>query len=595
MQNPHRSLLLILCVLCASAVIPPPAQAKPLDLPDDLLPRATLEKIYAAELPDYNPADYQKFYEAHVYLEKYFLTDSAEDRKAITQILEKSQLPIATIGRMCRIHLPWLALPPGPAYVNERIGPHDIQYFLGVPANYDRAKQWPLVVRLPAANAIITDPKQPPKPDDVVQLYTQWVTDEMKSHPDAVLVMPLLNLDELYGPSYKGMNTVIQAIHHVTTRVNIDPKQVYLLGHGMAAHATWNLALHYPTLFAAINPLAGAASADWQRLRLMNLKNTLPIIWHDSTDIIIKPAESTALVNILKTLKYDYDYEQTKNVGHTPTPDIAEKCYKLMRARSRELYPQQVNLRSNRPDPSFNRVDWLQVYQPFNSGAEHELLLRHGTGKIVVNDNAHSVQAAFTKPNRIEAKADNVQTLCFYLNEQMVDLSKPITVVVNTKTRFEGIVKPSLDAMLKDQLFLGRGWRYFTASVDIDLAPLTPASTKPSTRPAFIPANATQLYFTTDDGKTFFTAEASNKPPFTHDGKLAYRAHLYSTDGGKTAWVAYLSKFSPASPDPMVKRIGETAWTPMASPGATAILDVKAPTGTAAATSGKPAVEVYPK
>jgi len=55
-----------------------------------------------------------------------------------------------------------------------------------------------------------------------------------------------------------------------------------------------------------------------------------------------------------------------------------------------------------------------------------------------VNDNAHSVQAALTKPNRIEAKADNVQTLRFYLNEQMVDFSKPITVVVNTKTRFEG-------------------------------------------------------------------------------------------------------------------------------------------------------------
>jgi len=38
--------------------------------------------------------------------------------------------------------------------------------------------------------------------------------------------------------------------------VNIDPKQIYMLGHGMAGHATWNLAVHYPTFFAAINPLA---------------------------------------------------------------------------------------------------------------------------------------------------------------------------------------------------------------------------------------------------------------------------------------------------------------------------------------------------
>ena len=41
--------------------------------------------------------------------------------------------------------------------------------------------------------------------------------------------MPLLNLNEGYGPSYPGMNSVIQAMLHVTGRVNIDPQRVYLL------------------------------------------------------------------------------------------------------------------------------------------------------------------------------------------------------------------------------------------------------------------------------------------------------------------------------------------------------------------------------
>ena len=99
------------------------------------------------------------------------------------------------------------------------------------------------------------------------------------------------------------------------------------------------------------------------------------------------------------------------------------------------------------------------------------MFLRHGTGKITVNDNAHSVQAAFTKPNKIEAKSDNVQTLRFYLNDQMVDLARPITVLVNGRVRFEGKVQPSVEEMLNDQLFLGRGWRYFSGVIDIDLAP----------------------------------------------------------------------------------------------------------------------------
>jgi hypothetical protein len=292
-----RNTLATLALLVS--LLSPTAYGKPLDLPEDLLPRATLEKIYAAELPGYDPAQYDTLYKAHVWLEKYFLTDSAEDRRAITKILLESKIPPATLGRMCRIRLAWPALPPGPAYVNERIGPHDVQYFLGVPAHYDRAKPWPLVIRLPALNTLISDLNHLPKADEVVQRYSQWTADELKAHPDALVLMPLINFDELYGPSYKGMNTVMQALHHVAGRVNVDPKRVYMLGHGMAGHATWNLALHYPTYFAAINPLAGAASADWQRVRLLNLKNTLPVVWSDTTDKIVPPTQSSALVTIL--------------------------------------------------------------------------------------------------------------------------------------------------------------------------------------------------------------------------------------------------------------------------------------------------------
>jgi len=130
------------------------------------------------------------------------------------------------------------------------------------------------------------------------------------------------------------------------------------------------------------------------------------------------------------------------------------------------------------------------------------------------------------------------------------------------------MVTQSLDDMLKDQIFLGRGVRYFTAALDIDLAPPTPASTSPSTRPAFVtPANTTSLYFTTDDGKSYFPLEATNKPPFMHEGKFAYRAHVFSTDGGKTGWVGYISKFSPISAEALIRRPGETAWTPVSSPG----------------------------
>jgi len=104
----------------------------------------------------------------------------------------------------------------------------------------------------------------------------------------------LLDLDELWGPSYAGMNRVIQPMHHAAWRVNIDPARVYVIGHSLSGHAAWNLALHYPTYFAAFNPLAGTANEDWQRVRLMNLRNVLPVAWHDADDKVIKVKDSYA-------------------------------------------------------------------------------------------------------------------------------------------------------------------------------------------------------------------------------------------------------------------------------------------------------------
>jgi hypothetical protein len=150
-----------------------------------------------------------------------------------------------------------------------------------------------------------------------------------------------------------------------------------------------------------------------------------------------------------------------------------------MRSRTRELYPQEILFQSNRMDTAYNRIDWLQVYQPLNAGEEQRLLLQHGTGPLIVAQNTWRVSTKRAM-NRIEALAGNVQTMRFYFNDQMADFDRAVTIVVNRKVQFEGFLKPSVDEMLKDQLFVGRGWRYFTAVVDIDLVPAPPTTTRPS-------------------------------------------------------------------------------------------------------------------
>ena len=51
------------------------------------------------------------------------------------------------------------------------------------------------------------------------------------------------------------------------------------------------------------------------------------------------------------------------------------------------------------------------------------------------------------------------------------------------------------------------------------------------------------VYYSNDDGKTFFADSATKVPPFDKDGKPAVRAHVFEC-GGKRK-VGYLSRYTP--------------------------------------------------
>jgi hypothetical protein len=448
------------------------------------IPRAALQDLYRTELgAAYDPVEADALADAHELLEKYFEAQTSADRKAIVAKLDATHVDANILGRLCRIRSHWPALPGGGVfYLNQKIGPNNVRYFLGVPKSYDRGRSWPLVIKLPGAAAFLTTP--PPDAKRVVEIYTAWIQEELSRHNDAIVLMPLLNLDELYGPSYAGMNSVYLPMLDAAEHANIDPARVYMVGHSMAAHGVWNLALHCPTYFAAMNPMAGAAAEDWQRVRLMNLRNTLPVVWHDDDDTVIKVGFSKSLVTELRQLKIDVNFEETQHIGHAPTETIIENEYRTMRSHVRNLYPTTVWLQTDRPDIIFNRNDWVQIYQELETGKGRILFFHHGTGHMTVYPNACSIKAQIGN-NQIDATVDNVDTMRFYVNDQMVNMAGPVTVVVNKKVKFQGIVTPSIDQMLKDQIFLGRGWRYYTGVIDIGMAP--PVTTRPATRPTTKP------------------------------------------------------------------------------------------------------------
>jgi hypothetical protein len=468
-QHSTFSIFLLMAITWAGSAI---AQTMP---PDAAAP------LYAAELgKSYVPADLPRLYAAHWLIEQYFASPTAADRAAVELKLAGTKLDTALLARLCRLRLGWQQLAPGVYYVNEQAGVYPVKYFLGVPKGYRRETAWPLVVKLPEADSFMANP--PFDENQVAHMYIGWLNEELAAHPDALIAMPLLNLSELYGPSYAGMNSVFQPILNVAAKANVDPARVYLVGHAMAAHAAWNLALHYPTYLAAFCAMGGGANADWQRVRLMNLRNVLPVVWADTTDTAVPSSESGEIVSALRRLKIDVAYQQTSNLGHAPSPEIVQHLYQEMREKARDLYPKRITLQSDRPDTLFNRDDWLQVYQEIDSGNDRLLSIQHGSGVIRLNGNAFTIDATLNN-NTVTMTTTNVESLRLYFNAGMIDFSKPVVVIANNRERFRGLLSESLDEMLKDQLFLGRGWRYFTSVLDLDLES-NPGVPLPSPAPA---------------------------------------------------------------------------------------------------------------
>jgi hypothetical protein len=57
-------------------------------------------------------------------------------------------------------------------------------------------------------------------------------------------------------------------------------------------------------------------------------------------------------------------------------------------------------------------------------------------------------------------------------------------------------------------------------------------------------AGRDQAYFSDDDGKTYFADDASQIPPFDHNGKTAYLAGVFQCEGVEP-FVAYLIRYTP--------------------------------------------------
>ena len=88
--------------------------------------------------------------------------------------------------------------------------------------------------------------------------------------------------------------------------------------------------------------------------------------------------------------------------------------------------------------------------------------------KMVAKANRKNNTISITAKDNEGKDATDI-ALRVYLNNQLVDLSKPVTITINNKAKFEGMVSPSMDALIRSTAERGDPKQVFPAQVKMKL------------------------------------------------------------------------------------------------------------------------------
>jgi len=257
-----------------------------------------------------------------------------------------------------------------------------------------------------------------------------------------------------------------QLLKELRRRYHVDTERVYAVGYSMGGHGAFTLATLYGDEFAAAVPLAGTLYLPFQQaepLLLANLVHTPVLaVWgeKDTGDDTQEKAAGGGIAAFNRRLRMvaaDVDAPlkgvQLAGVGHggvvPPLDLLTEYLHKRRPSAPREVkhwfrYPPQ------------GRAGWLRQRRFAGTPWQGTQINVAVTGPMDIDEYVTKVlteKLAYLggriEGQRIEATSRKSAELEVLLNDELIDLDQPITLVVGEKIRFEGKVERRVSTMLE--------------------------------------------------------------------------------------------------------------------------------------------------
>lgn len=304
---------------------------------------------------------------------------------------------------------------------------------LSVPLTYQTAKGYGLVVCLHGAGF-------------TGQAYLErW---QARLGEDYVLACPTAPMGAWFTRDAEEL--VLATIRSVQRRYHIDPNRIFLTGMSNGGIGAWVIGMHDAPLFAGIAPMASGLDRVLMPF-LANLRSTPIYIIHGAKDQVMPVELSRAITEELTRLGYpfvyrEHDREHPMAGGHYFPREELPELVTWLNAQRRNPLPTSVTV--VREASHFQPFGWVRIDATDPIAAFSNDLVSKRDDRIMRREYAR-LDASIVAPNRIEVRAERVQRYSLFLNEQLIDSSKPLVVLTNGQVSFEGPVLPSLETLLR--------------------------------------------------------------------------------------------------------------------------------------------------
>jgi poly(3-hydroxybutyrate) depolymerase len=391
-------------------------------------------------------------------------SDQAAARKAILATKDLTPAKLAAAIRSVQL---WEPQQTGEyeASIRLRKGKaSEMQVWLQVPEGYDPGKAWPLVIALHGHDG---------KAQQMLRLTRQILDDRAK---DFIIAAP-----QDLGPLGFTMPADVVArprnlLVALRRTFHIDSDRVFIVGYSQGSHDAWISAVMHGDCFAGIVPLAAPLQLVGNDLLyeelLPNVRHVGVLFCWGANDNLdadgkLDPAGGNAAAcrkmrQVIGKLEYDsFKGVELESVGHinvAPPKDLLSDLLNRRRARC----PKRVRQVFRLPDQS----DAYWIGAANFEGAP----LPDGPLSIPVPADEDPIVAqrkwltdrlglldAECKKQTIKMAARRVVDVVLLLDDELLDLDKPVKITRGTRTAFEGKVERDMKVMLTES---ARTWDF---------------------------------------------------------------------------------------------------------------------------------------